>query len=499
MALILSSEKSQFVQKAIDIYTQNRLGQYSKYLNSTPTFVTYYAINQALSRADLGSGQVYDIIGPNSPIKFNKILEFPIYNMQQIQPNGSYEDGKYEVDVELSDITILPNTVKPRADDFILIQMPNMKPLLFRVTNFRMGTIQSNDFYMVDLDLYRNDDTWQDIEKNVAEVYHCVFDNIGTNNACFITADQKFKADECLKALNTLTQMYHSMYYYANSNVYVFTDYIYNDTSYNNPAPGWDPNSYIFYGGGAATIPQVPPPPTDVTHYDIYLDKFLMDSGIFFNSADNSTTSVVAYNDFEPTRFDYLFKHTLWNTIITKDTSLLSKYAYYFDHSIEKYTSVIVNEKFPNPTGNTVVILGNESNQIPQYFDSYLLKMIVDGKPEVIKKQNTDNSLNIVNLGAVINGSQDTASFDHIDINPYEIKEKEKEPTNDTGIDPELLYVFDVIYNYIKGIDETIDYQRLIKYFDNPTLWNYRYHLIILYILKSKYESIYNNGTDIGA
>ena len=236
-----------------------------------------------------------------------------------------------------------------------------------------------------------------------------------------------------------------------------------------------------------------------VCGHDIYLDKFLMDSGIFFNSADNSTTSVVAYNDFEPTRFDYLFKHTLWNTIITKDTSLLSKYAYYFDHSIEKYTSVIVNEKFPNPTGNTVVILGNESDQIPQYFDSYLLKMIVDGKPEVIKKQDTDNSLSIVNLGAVINGSQDTASFDHIDINPYEIKEKEKEPTNDTGIDPELLYVFDVIYNYVKGIDETIDYQRLIKYFDNPTLWNYRYHLIIIYILKSKYESIYNNGTNIGA
>ena len=74
MALILSSEKSQFVQKAIDIYTQNRLGQYSKYLNSTPTFVTYYAINQALSRADLGSGQVYDIIGPNSPIKYLNFL-----------------------------------------------------------------------------------------------------------------------------------------------------------------------------------------------------------------------------------------------------------------------------------------------------------------------------------------------------------------------------------------------------------------------------------------
>ena len=498
MALILSSEKSQFVQKAIDIYTQNRLGQYSKYLNSTPVFVTYYAINQALSRADLGSGQVYDVIGPNSPIKFNKILEFPIYNMQQIQPNGSYEDGKYEVDVELSDITILPNTIKPRADDFILIEMPNMKPLLFRVTNFRLGTIQSNDFYLIDLDLYRNDDTWKDIEKNVAEVYHCVFENIGTNNNCFITSEQKFTADKCLEALNTLTGMYHGMYYYANTDIYVFTDYIYDDTSYNNPAPDWDPHSYIFYGEGAATIPKPRVQPTDVTYYDIYLDKFIMDSGIFFNSDDNSTTSVVAYNDFEPTRFDYIFNHTLWNTIITKDTSLLNQFAYYFNHHIEKYTSVIVNEQYPNPTGNTVVMLNNKSD-MPEYFNQYLLNMLVNGKPTQEKKTDTDDRLSIVNLGAIINGENEHTSFDHIDLNPYEIKEKEKEPTNDTGIDDELLYVFDVIYNYIKGIDETIDYQRLIKYFDKPSLWNYRYHLIIIYILKSKYEFIYNNGTNIGA
>ena len=78
MALILSSEKSHFIQKTIETYQKNRVGQYSKYLDTTPIFVTYYAINQAQSRADAGSGQVHELLGPTSPIRYNKILELPI-------------------------------------------------------------------------------------------------------------------------------------------------------------------------------------------------------------------------------------------------------------------------------------------------------------------------------------------------------------------------------------------------------------------------------------
>jgi hypothetical protein len=59
------------------------------------------------------------------------------------------------------------------------------------------------------------------------------------------------------------------------------------------------------------------------------------------------------------------------------------------------------------------------------------------------------------------------------------------------GIDPSLKYIFMMIYNYINGIDFSIDGDLLIRYFSRPSLWKFRYHLIVIYILKKKYETIF--------
>lgn len=469
----------------------NRLGQYSKYLDTTPTFVTYYSINQARSRADAASGMIEELIGHNSPLRFNKITEFPIYKMQQLIPNGTFEDGFYDVELEISDITILPRTLRPRGDDFILIEMPNTPKLLFRVTNFKLNTVQSNDFYMLDADLFIVGDGADEIEKQVVERYHCVFENIGTQNNCFITDDTYNNAQGLLDILNTLTAMYHHLYYYENENIYAFIDYIYNDTSIENPDPYWNDYSYIF-SGGYYIDPRAhrAPPPKDVTHYDIYLIKFIMDSGIFFNSEDNSTTSIVTYEDFEPVRFDYLFNQTLWKALIDKSTALLNRYMYYFPNGINKYTSVVKNN-FPNGIDNTLVSLKAEVPGL-RYFDKYLLDALADNKALNLNNSNdnkkTNDEIDIVNLEPLMAGGTEISLKDHIDINLYSLKE---DTTVDDGIDPALKYIFYIIYNYINGIDFDIDGDMLIKYFNTPSLWNFRYHLIIIYILKKKYESVY--------
>lgn len=470
----------------------NRLGQYSKYLDTTPTFVTYYSINQARSRADAASGMIEELIGHNSPLRFNKITEFPIYKMQQLIPNGTFEDGFYDVELEISDITILPRTLRPRGDDFILIEMPNTPKLLFRVTNFKLNTVQSNDFYMLDADLFVVGDGADEIEKQVVERYHCVFENIGTQNNCFITDDTYNNAQGLLAILNTLTAMYHHLYYYENENIYAFIDYIYNDTSFENPDPGWSDYAYIF-SGSYVIDPRAHrmPPPKDVTHYDIYLIKFIMDSGIFFNTEDNSSTSIVTYEDFEPVRFDYLFNQTLWKALIDKSTALLNRYMYYYPNGIAKYTSVVKNN-FPNGIDNTLIPLKAETPGL-RYFDKYLLDMLADNKAIDLNnsnngKNNGNNEIDIVNLEPLVAGGTEISLKDHIDINLYSLKE---DNTVDDGIDPTLKYIFYIIYNYINGIDFDIDGDLLIKYFNTPSLWNFRYHLIIIYILKKKYESVY--------
>ena len=195
MAHIFNAEKSQFIQSAIDIYGKNKVGQYSKYLDSQPTFVTYYSVNQAMSRTDIGLGQAYDELGPSSPLRYNKITELPLYKIPTLQPQGNYEDGTYDVDIDLSDVTVLPNTVIPKPYDFFCIALPNSKKLLFRVNAFRHTTIQSNDFYMLSADLrHSGDNCCDEIEKLVVESYHCVFENIGTQDNCFIKLDDEDEA-----------------------------------------------------------------------------------------------------------------------------------------------------------------------------------------------------------------------------------------------------------------------------------------------------------------
>ena len=487
MALVLSSEKSHFINKMTETFMTNKLGQYSKYLDTTPTFVTYYAINQARSRADAGSGMVYELINEQSPIRYNKITEFPVYKMNQLIPNGVFEDGNYNVELEISDITVLPNTVKPRGDDFILIEMPNTPKLLFRVTSFKMNTVQSNDFYMFDADLYAVGDDANKIEKLVVETYKCIFENIGTQNNCFVTNETFTNAESMLKTLNTLVNMYHHMYYYENENIYAFIDYIYNDTYFTDPDPRWSDYRYLFSGDYITHMSELRmPPPTNITYYDIYLVKFIMDSGIFFNSDDNSTTSIVTFDDFEPPRFDYMFNQTLWRALIAKDVSLLNKYMYYFNNGINKYTSIIKNN-FPNGLDNTLVSL---TKDVPgqSYFDRDLLNMLIDGKPETEDKT-TNQEIDVVNLQPLINGGEELSLKDHIDINLYDFEVNKEQ---DDTIDQNLQYIFDMIYNYIYGIDFSVNGALLINYFKDPSLWKFRYHLIIIYILKKKYESIFS-------
>ena len=120
MAQLISVEKSKYINQNIDIYSKNKIGQYSKFLNKNPVFITYYHINKQMSRTDVGTGGIESELGTNSPIRFNKILNFPIYNLPSLTPDIVFDETGYDIELDLTDITILPNTVKPTPGDYLI-------------------------------------------------------------------------------------------------------------------------------------------------------------------------------------------------------------------------------------------------------------------------------------------------------------------------------------------------------------------------------------------
>ena len=92
MASLIKVEQSSYVKDVVDTYASAKVSQYSKYLNLTPTFVTYLAVNQIMSRADTGTGTVNSETGYNSPLRFNKIIGLPVYNIPILSPDIMYDE-----------------------------------------------------------------------------------------------------------------------------------------------------------------------------------------------------------------------------------------------------------------------------------------------------------------------------------------------------------------------------------------------------------------------
>ena len=488
MATVFNTEKSQFMQSAAKIFSENKTNQYSKYLDTNPIMVTYYSVNEVMTRADIATGQIYDELGVQSPLRFNKILNFPIYHLGTIQPNQSFEDGHFDAEIDISDIVILPNTIKPKPYDFILLELPNSRKLLLRVNSFRNNTIQSNDFYQIDADLRREgDDCNADIEKLVVETYNCIFENIGTQDSCFIKSTDEEIANRIYSVITQLIELYKSIYYNESTADFIYTE------EYEDPVAYWDPyhkspNRYF---------------------YDIYLTKFINESGIFTTN-DYSQTSALVYDDTLPRDFDYKFKLTLWDAILTKSTKLLKPYPYCHYPSISKVYSPLITERMISSYGIEVVIgdSHNPNSDLEEYFNHKLLKalinqeLLVDPSTAANEKM-TVEELSVCSLSDITNGMEKGDMVYARDKKaPYLFRPQyvPKDPRPDpakpiTEADKdfnEFFVCYQVIADYLSNTKSEIDYDKLIQILYTPSMVGYRITPIIIYILKKKYKEYFS-------
>ena len=305
MAHTISVEHSSYITEHMEIFSQNRIGQYSKFLDKNYIPATYYHISEVLSTCDVGTGNVSDIIGKNSPFRYNKIENFPLYNVPEFKPNIDYDPATgIDIEMDISDITILPNTIKPRENDLILIKLPNSVEMLFRINTIRYNTIQSNDFYMVDCDIYKigepnGSDTKMPIEdilqNQVVDTFYTVFDNIGTDDKCFIRASDADFIKQLAALIIDLRNIYKENYYNRDANAFICNQNVMCNTK---PA-----------------------------YYDMYVSKFIADSNIFWDEYADKTIVLVNQCTL-PDSFDRMYRRTLLNAVLCKSAKYLDPFIY---------------------------------------------------------------------------------------------------------------------------------------------------------------------------
>lgn len=210
-------------QKVLNNYFDNYLDtteKYSKWLQGSPTFVTYYSINLENSTQDQGLNNVMEIVGGESPIKYNKIENFPIYLDSDMNFNTNLEeDAGFDSDSEGTAI-LLPGTIVPQNDDLILFEVLEKK-YIYRINNVEYSNTSIRKFYKISFSVSPFDiDTLEN--RQVEDKYSVIYNNIGTEVDPIIPEKQFTFISRIDKVIDYLTERYIRFYYDEKVNSFIY-------------------------------------------------------------------------------------------------------------------------------------------------------------------------------------------------------------------------------------------------------------------------------------
>jgi hypothetical protein len=196
---------------------------FTRFLETTPTYVTYYNINTIDSTVDLGFSNVDKILGPQSPIRFSEVKNFPIYGMEAIQldidDNEEGLNSSYD-----GELIILPDTITPYPDDFFILEHKGHN-FLFRVTGVNYDTIKSNNFFKIQFTIkYVTPEDSKKILEQVTEKFTCIVGNIGTEDRCIIEDEVYILLQRMQYLYNDICKRYLMFYYNKRYNAVIYYD-----------------------------------------------------------------------------------------------------------------------------------------------------------------------------------------------------------------------------------------------------------------------------------
>ena len=185
------------------------------YGDRKPTIVTYYNINHNASTIDKGSSTLYDDIGQNSSLRFNKIENFHLYGIEKI--NINLDIGEYGLESPIEgEALILPNTIVPVPGDMFIINHVIDKPYLFMVTGIGIDTLYTGaNFYKISYKLTRTDmDALTSLE-TVQTIKRFTYKagNVGTTLTPLIESNQAELIDKIEDNIDTLLNYYMNLFY----------------------------------------------------------------------------------------------------------------------------------------------------------------------------------------------------------------------------------------------------------------------------------------------
>jgi len=222
MARILDDEGQ--IQQQIRENLADALTDYSSMLASAPTYLSYYNKRVTASSQDANLDVVFQVAGQESPVRFNRIDRFPVYNLEQLTLDLSAGTFGPEADVT-SPALILPGTITPFQDDFVAVEYDDAGTpavAMFQVTSVSKSVMGSKRFFQLTLRL--SPETLQQVEEQTeAELEFSVTD-YENNRTPILETDLARQLRRCRSFRGQLVELYSTYFYDRSTSSFLHYD-----------------------------------------------------------------------------------------------------------------------------------------------------------------------------------------------------------------------------------------------------------------------------------
>lgn len=199
---------------------------FNKMLEDNPILVTYYHICDVSSTADNGFGTVDNYVGTESGLRFNKILDFPVYGLKELIPELTETEGEILTTNLEATITILPNTIKPNPMDLFVFKLTGNRKVTMTIDEIKLGTLKSNDYYQGTASIKSFVEDYEDkLDRQVVETFRANLETIGTDPKCIMHNTLYEEIANLENITNNLLVQYLDVYFNERYNCICIEDF----------------------------------------------------------------------------------------------------------------------------------------------------------------------------------------------------------------------------------------------------------------------------------
>lgn len=220
-----------FINKRQNNFIQATTVDYAKWLEGSPTFITYFQLDPKYSTHDSVLETVHSLVDGSSPRKYKRVYDVAVYGINPLDVANDLEERGLLSRVN-NEMVILPNTIKPNTDDFFVFQTEGLEEHLFRIKDVQFDKISPKKYYKTEFELSQYN--YDYILNNLSGDYQSIYEGDDTSNSSIVELDKVVILEKAESVADKLINKYEIMFYDEDMDTFVFNDYK-NDIIYWSP------------------------------------------------------------------------------------------------------------------------------------------------------------------------------------------------------------------------------------------------------------------------